>query len=192
MKINDKINNFLTGQLIMSMPSMDDIRFTRTVIYICVHNDDGAMGIVINRLIDNLNLDAVLNQLNIGTENKINDNIDIHFGGPVEIGRGFVLHSDDYSKQATVKLNNNISLTASIDILNDIAIGIGPKEKILTLGYAGWGAGQLEEEIKQNMWLHCPSDKELIFGDDLENKWHDALSKIGVDISMLSNDAGHA
>ena len=194
MTLENKIDRFLTGQLIMSMPAMYDIRFMRTVIYICMHNDDGAMGIVINRLIDDLNFDKVLNQLDIPIEGKLseNDNINIHFGGPVEIGRGFVLHSDDYFKQGTVTLDNGIGLTASIDILSDIASGDGPVKKILALGYAGWGPGQLEAEIKENTWLHCPSDAGLIFGDDIKNKWHDALSKIGVDISMLSSDAGHA
>ncbi len=194
MTLDNKIDRFLTGQLIMSMPAMYDIRFMRAVIYICMHNDDGAMGIVINRLIDDLNFDKVLNQLDIPIKGKLsdNDNINIHFGGPVEIGRGFVLHSDDYSKQGTVALDNCIGLTASLDILSDIASGDGPEEKILALGYAGWGPGQLEAEIKENTWLHCPSDADLIFGDDIKNKWHDALSKIGVDISMLSSDAGHA
>jgi len=192
MASDNTLAGYLTGQLIMAMPSMTDPRFERAVIYICVHNEDGAMGLIINRLMESLTFDEMLDQLGIEPEKTRTNDIDVHFGGPVEVGRGFVLHSDDYLQQDTVIMENGIGLTATIDILSDIANGNGPHEKLLALGYAGWGPGQLDEEIQENAWLHCPADAELVFGENIENKWEGSLAKIGIDLSLLSGEAGHA
>ncbi len=192
MTTDNRLTGYLTGQLIMAMPAMADPRFERSVIYVCVHNEEGAMGLVINRLMESLTFDEMLGQLGIQAEGPSVDDIRIHFGGPVEVGRGFVLHSGDYSQNGTVMMENGIGLTATIDILSDIADGTGPQEKLLALGYAGWGPGQLDEEIQENAWLHCPSDIDLVFGEDIENKWEKSMAKIGIDLSLLSGDAGHA
>lgn len=192
MTSDNTLAGYLTGQLIMAMPSMADPRFERSVIYVCVHNEEGAMGLVINRLMESLTFDEMLSQLGLESANPSINDIRIHFGGPVEVGRGFVLHSGDYSQQGTVIMDNGIGLTATIDILSDIANGQGPQEKLLALGYAGWGPGQLDEEIQENAWLHCPADAELVFNENIENKWEDTLAKIGIDLSLLSGDAGHA
>ena len=182
---------YLAGQLLVAMPSMTDPRFERTVIYVCVHNEDGAMGLVVNRLIDTLTFNELLEQLRLPPPDQ-GQEILVHFGGPVESGRGFVLHSSDYFREGTVQMGNGVGLTATIDILRDIATGDGPRESLLALGYAGWGAGQLDEEIQENAWLHCPADEELVFDEELGTKWQRAISKIGIDLSLLSGEAGHA
>lgn len=182
---------YLTGQLIVAMPTMLDPRFARTVIYLCAHNQDAAMGLVVNRLIGSLTFPDLLEQLGIDNANADN-NIRVHFGGPVESGRGFVLHSGDYQQDGTLQVSEGVSLTATVDILRDMATGEGPEHSMLALGYAGWGPGQLDAEIQANGWLHVDADEALVFGNDLDSKWDSALSKIGVDVSMLSGDAGHA
>lgn len=182
---------YLTGQLLVAMPGLSDPRFARTVIYMCAHNADGAMGLVLNRTIESLTFPDLLSQLGIegaGAEAPIR----IHFGGPVESGRGFVLHSADYVQDATMVVDNRVALTATIDILKAIARGGGPKQRLLALGYAGWGAGQLDAEILANGWLNVPADEELVFGADLDGKWMKAMSKIGIDPRMLAESAGHA
>lgn len=181
---------YLSGQLLIAMPSMTDPRFTKTVIYLCAHNSEGAMGLVINKQIDELTFPDLLEQLEIDQTPK--DRIDILFGGPVEQARGFVLHSAEYIQEATMRVNDKVGLTATIDILRDIAEGHGPKDKILALGYAGWGPGQLDTEIKENGWLHVEADEQLIFGGELAEKWEAAIQKIGIDPRMLSDEAGHA
>ncbi|RED54357.1 YqgE/AlgH family protein [Aestuariispira insulae] len=187
----DDNKGYLAGQLLVAMPSMTDPRFERTVIYVCVHNEDGAMGLVVNRLIDTLTFNELLEQLRLPPPDQ-GQEILVHFGGPVEAGRGFVLHSSDYFREGTVQMGNGVGLTATIDILRDIATGDGPRESLLALGYAGWGAGQLDEEIQENAWLHCPADEQLVFDEDLGSKWQRAISKIGIDLSLLSGEAGHA
>ncbi|HEY7689981.1 MAG TPA: YqgE/AlgH family protein [Dongiaceae bacterium] len=187
----EKPEGYLTGQLLIAMPQMRDPRFTRTVIYMCSHSAAGAMGLVVNRRVGTLTFSELLKQLNIGP-NKRADEIRVHFGGPVESGRGFVLHSADYVQSNTMVVANNVALTATIDILKDLASGGGPKRSILALGYAGWGAGQLDAEIQANGWLSVPADDALVFDADLEQKWERAIGKIGVDFSMLSGEAGHA
>lgn len=184
-------SGYLTGQLLVAMPSMTDPRFERSVIYVCVHNEDGAMGLVLNKLMDSLTFDELLDQLDIES-GPAEDQIRIHFGGPVETGRGFVLHSGDYSKDGTVMMENGVGLTATIDILRDIAKGQGPQESLLALGYAGWGPGQLDQEIQENAWLNVPADDTLVFGSAVETKWERALGKLGIDLSLLSGEAGHA
>ena len=182
---------FMTGELLVAMPQMRDARFTRSVIYICAHTSDGAMGLVVNRLVGSLTFPDLLQQLNIDSQGK-GEHIRIRSGGPVETGRGFVLHSTDYVDDATLKVGDTVGLTATIDILKDIASGSGPRRSILALGYAGWGPGQLDQELQANAWLTVPADEELIFDDALNDKWERSLSKIGVDFTFLTGDAGHA
>lgn len=182
---------YLTGQLLVAMPGMQDKRFARTVIYMCAHNAEGAMGLVINRLAGAVTFPDLLQQLNIEAQG-LNREIRIHFGGPVETGRGFVLHSGDYRHESTLDVDNQVGLTATIDILQDIANGRGPRQSLLALGYAGWSPGQLDHEIHANGWLHVAPDESLVFDDDLDGKWERAIAKLGIDPSLLSIDAGHA
>ena len=187
----DQQFEYLSGQLLVAMPGMEDPRFVKTVIYMCAHNEDGAMGLVINRAIESLTFPDLLEQLGIETVDP-DARINIQFGGPVESGRGFVLHSSDYSQDVTMVVDNDVALTATIDILKAIAVGDGPRQRLLALGYSGWGPGQLDAEIKRNGWLHVDADKELVFGLDLDGKWERAIRKIGIDPRMLSGEAGHA
>ena len=182
---------YLTGQLLVAMPQMRDPRFARSVIYMCAHNADGAMGLVVNRRVGSITFDDLLQQLGLGP-NRRNDDIRIHFGGPVEQGRGFVLHSSDYQQSGTLRVDDGVALTATLDILKEMAAGGGPRRSLLALGYAGWGPGQLDAEIQANGWLQVPADEALVFDEDVDNKWERAIGKIGVDFSMLSGDAGHA
>lgn len=182
---------YLTGQLLIAMPGLMDPRFARTVIYMCLHNADGAMGLVVNRTIDSLSFPDLLSQLEIEPVG-VGEPIKVHFGGPVDSARGFVLHSADYMQEATMVVGGGVALTATVDILKDIAAGGGPRRKLLALGYAGWGPGQLDSEIKANGWLSVDADEELIFGADLGEKWSRAMQKIGIDPRMLSDEAGHA
>lgn len=194
-KIIDENPQYLAGQLIIAMPAMRDPRFEKTVIYMCAHNDDGAMGLVVNRALESLTFPDMLEQLGIdpgGAGDKIGDKINVHLGGPVESGRGFVLHSRDYLQEATMVVDHDVALTATIEILKAIADGQGPRQSLLALGYAGWGPGQLDTEIKGNGWLHVAADSDLVFGPDLDSKWQRAMDKIGIDPRMLSGVAGHA
>jgi len=190
--------SYLDGQLLVAMPLMTDKRFTRSVIYMCAHSDKGAMGLIINQRAPHISFRELLGQLNISTRDpdKVDaDLIDIsvHVGGPVETGRGFVLHSSDYyAADSTLAIDDSVSLTATVDILKAMAAGRGPGRAILALGYAGWRAGQLESEISANGWLHCPADAELLFDCALDQKYERALSKIGIDPSHLVSVAGHA
>lgn len=182
---------YLTGQLLVAMPQMRDPRFARSVIYMCAHSADGAMGLVVNRRVGAITFDDLLQQLSIGP-NRRNDEIRVHFGGPVEQGRGFVLHSSDYQQAGTLRVDDHVALTATLDILKEMAAGGGPRRSLLALGYAGWGPGQLDAEIQANGWLSVAADEDLVFDDNLEQKWQRAIGKIGIDFSMLSGDAGHA
>jgi putative transcriptional regulator len=189
--MNDNDEIYLTGQLLIAMPTMLDPRFARSVIFLCAHNEDGAMGLVINRLIGSITFPDLLQQLGIEAE-EASETIRVHFGGPVESGRGFVLHSAEYGQEGTLKVNSDLALTATVDILRDMAAGGGPKLSMLALGYAGWGPGQLDAEIQANGWLHVDADEALVFDGDLGEKWERAIGKLGIDVSMLSGDAGHA
>lgn len=188
---DEDTSGYLTGQLLIAMPQMQDPRFERSVIYICVHNAEGAMGLLVNRRAEELTFPDLLQQLGIETGGPPAE-LPIHIGGPVESGRGFVLHTNDYSQGSTIRVDDRVNLTATIDILKDIADGHGPRQALLALGYAGWGAGQLDGEIQQNAWLNVPADEVLIFDSTLEDKWERSIAKLGVDISLLSGDAGHA
>jgi putative transcriptional regulator len=188
---SDDSGDYLTGQLLIAMPNMRDPRFTRTVIYVCAHNADGAMGLVVNRLVGSVTFPDLLDQLGIDTE-AITEEIRVHFGGPVESGRGFVLHSGEYHHASTLQVAEQMALTATVDILQDIAKDAGPRRSLLALGYAGWGPGQLDAEIQSNGWLNVSADEELVFDEDLDGKWERAINKLGVDPALLSGDAGHA
>jgi putative transcriptional regulator len=170
---------------------MTDPRFARSVVYLCAHSAEGAMGLVINRLIDSLTFDGLLEQ--IGVERTASGgSLPIHFGGPVESSRGFVLHTTDYLQDSSLVIEDEIALTATIDVLKAIAQGDGPRRRVLALGYAGWAPGQLDAEIQANGWLLVPADLELVFGLDNEAKWQRAIAKLGIDLSLLSSEAGHA
>src|SRR6201989_2765487 len=196
---NSSNSGYLDGQLLIAMPVMGDPRFERSVIYMCAHSAEGAMGIMVNRPVGSIDFPELLVQLNIINKDeqiKLPENAEtmqVLRGGPVETGRGFVLHSSDFFiDNATLRIDDGICLTATVDILKAIARGAGPKHAILALGYAGWAAGQLENEIQHNGWLHCAADPDLIFGGDVEEKYLRALAKIGINPGMLSTDAGHA
>jgi putative transcriptional regulator len=190
---------YLDGQMLIAMPSMPDERFARTLIYICAHSSEGAMGIVVNQRATNINFPDLLVQLEVIPATDLIQlpqkagTLQVLKGGPVETGRGFVLHSADFFiDNSTLPIDDGICLTATLDILKAIARGEGPASAVLALGYAGWGAGQLENEIQENGWLHCPADSELIFGEDTDGKYARALRKIGIDLGQLSSEAGHA
>jgi putative transcriptional regulator len=180
----------LTGQLLIAMPQMQDPRFMRSVIFLCAHSNEGAMGIVVNKLVEKPSMSDVLGQLGIAAEGFRGAHV--HFGGPVEGARGFVLHSPDYSEDSTLMVGGQVGLTATTEILRAISRGDGPKRNLLALGYAGWGPGQLDTEIQANGWLHVAADDDLIFDHGADDKWRRAIGKLGIDPSALSGDAGHA
>jgi putative transcriptional regulator len=187
----DGVDSYLTGHMLIAMPGMQDPRFDKSLIYMCAHSPEGAMGLVVNRVLESLTFPDLLEQLEIDCLAG-GERINVHFGGPVESGRGFVLHSADYVQEATLVVDGEVALTATLDILRAMATGDGPRQSLLALGYAGWGPGQLDGEIKENGWLHVAPDAELLFGSELDSKWECAIRKIGVDPRMLSGDAGHA
>lgn len=190
----------LEGQFLIAMPSMADSRFEHSVIYLCSHSDQGAMGLVVNQVARHLSLEELLIQLDIVNNDesaiRLPDSVrgmNVHKGGPVEVERGFVLHSDDFMlNQSTLTIDNGICLTATLEILRALAQGDGPEQAILALGYAGWAPGQLENEIQANGWLTAPADPEILFDTDFDAKWHRALASMGIDPAMLYSDAGHA
>jgi putative transcriptional regulator len=182
----------LTGKLLVAMPGMGDPRFAHAVIYLTQHGDKGAMGLMVNKPAPELRLSDVLDQL-IDDIGPAQSSLGVHIGGPVETGRGFVLHSEEYvSGIGTLKVAPDFSLTTTLDVLEDIAAGHGPRRTLLMLGYAGWGPGQIEAEIAQNGWLTCDADADLVFGLPDERKWSAALNSIGIDPLGLSAAAGRA
>jgi putative transcriptional regulator len=189
---------FLDGQMLIAMPSMGDERFARAVIYMCAHSADGAMGIIVNQPAAHISFSDLLVQLEVVPAADViqrprQSAVKVLKGGPVDTQRGFVLHSADFFiENSTLPIDEGVCLTATLDILKAIARGDGPASAVLALGYAGWAPGQLETEIHQNGWLHCAADRELIFGPDTEGKYALALKKIGVQVGMLSSEAGHA
>jgi putative transcriptional regulator len=182
---------YFEGQLLVAMPAMPDPRFERSVIYVCAHSEDGAMGIVVNKPLESLSFSELLEQLEIETA-QVDERIRVHFGGPVEAARGFVLHSADYIHDATMMVDDEFALTATVDVLKALAEGDGPRDSLLALGYAGWAPGQLDEEIQNNGWLTVPADEEVIFRLQNDVKWQTAVARLGVDISNLSAEVGHA
>jgi len=199
MRMGRSDSSFLDGQLLVAMPGIGDPRFERTVIYLCAHSTEGAMGLVVNKTAEGITFGELLERLEIVGEG---DPITfepaiagrhVQFGGPVETGRGFVLHSSDYfSAEATLPIDERIGLTATLDVLRAIAAGRGPRRAIMALGYSGWGPGQLESEIQRNGWITVPADEEIVFDPDLDAKYGRAMSRIGIDLTKLSGQAGHA
>lgn len=192
-------DGYLDGQMIIAMPGIGDDRFARTVIYLCAHSEEGAMGLVVNRRSDDITFPDLLSQLGVveGVKSiQLPDTVShmpVHLGGPVETGRGFVLHSSDYhADNSTLEIDAAISLTATLDVLKAIAQGHGPRQALMALGYAGWSPGQLESEIQSNGWLHMKADREVIFNLPTDLKYDAALDVLGIDPSFLASEAGHA
>ena len=183
--------HFLTGQLLIAMPSMADPRFVRSVIYLCAHTLEGAMGLVLNRPVMKPTFQDLLKQLKVEST-PFARKVRLCAGGPVENSRGFVLHTADWTGEGSLRVNDALALTASLDVLKVVAEGGGPRECILALGYAGWGPGQLDKEIQNNAWLSAPADEPLLFDADHETKWRRALAKLRIDPLLLSGVAGHA
>lgn len=183
---------FLNGKMLIAMPGMGDPRFERAVIYLCAHSPDGAMGLMINKPARELSFRDLLKQLGIET-GKGPASPPIFFGGPVEHGRGFVLHTGDYNAEgSTMEVDNGFGMTATVDILRDIATGHGPRAALLALGYSGWGPGQLEGELRANGWLAVDADEELIFETAPGQRWEKALGRLGIDPRLLSASGGRA
>ena len=181
----------LTNQFLISMPSLKDPNFEKTVTYICVHNEEGAMGIVINKPLE-IGLGEIFLQMDIPVNNpKANDKM-IYQGGPVQIDHGFILHQTNTEWDSSIVVSPDLCVTTSKDILEAIAEGEGPEESLIALGYAGWSAGQLEQEIMDNAWLNGPADTEIIFNTESNECWQSAANHIGVDINKLSTHIGHA
>ncbi|WP_269801328.1 YqgE/AlgH family protein [Roseovarius salinarum] len=182
----------LTGKLLIAMPGMGDPRFEHSVVFVCAHSDEGAMGLIVNKPTGDLQLRELLEQLSIDAGAQTPE-MAVHLGGPVEHGRGFVLHERGYeSSISTLEVDADFAMTATLDILEDIAAGRGPWRAIMALGYAGWGPGQLEAELAQNGWLTCEADKRLVFDTPDGEKWEAALKTLGISALTLSADAGHA
>lgn len=187
------LSGSLQGRFLIAMPGMEDSRFAQSVIYMCSHSDEGAMGLIVNKLASHISFPDLLSQLHIQTQSLSPVDVPVHVGGPVDTGRGFVLHSRDYGGTAsTLPVGDGVALTATTDILRAIADGTGPDRYLLLLGYAGWSAGQLEAEIKSNGWLVSDAAPELVFKAETDDKWAAALAHMGVDPLLLSADAGHA
>jgi putative transcriptional regulator len=191
--------SYLDGQCLIAMPGMADNRFSRSVVYVCAHSEDGAMGIIVNKPAADTRFSELLVQLDVIPSDELirlpsqAERMQVLRGGPVETKRGFVLHTADFFlESATLPIDDGICLTATLDILRAIAVGSGPESAVLALGYAGWAAGQLESEIQSNGWLHCAADADLLFDDGIETKYNRALRKIGIDPAFLSSEAGHA
>lgn len=188
---------FLDDHFLIAMPGMKDDRFARSVIYVCAHSSEGAMGLIINQM-QQMRFPDLLVQLGIIKEDDVirlptpAREFAVRNGGPVDRSRGFVLHSDDYRVESSMPVSEDICLTATVDILRAISSGRGPRQALMALGYSGWGAGQLENEIAANGWLTCPADPDLLFDSDFDRKYDRILSSIGIDIARLSHTAGHA
>ena len=183
--------DFLTGQLLIAMPAMEDPRFAQSVIYLCAHTPEGAMGLVLNRPLQRPKFDDLLRQLEVAPVPPAR-RIRLCAGGPMDNARGFVLHTTDWTGEGSLRVNDALALTASLDVLKAIAEGHGPREGLLALGYAGWGPGQLDAEIQQNAWLSVPADETIVFDADHDTTWRRALGKLNIDPLLLSGAAGHA
>ncbi|MBY0500804.1 MAG: YqgE/AlgH family protein [Alphaproteobacteria bacterium] len=192
-KIESKqdLSGYITGQFLLAMPHMQDPRLEKAVIFICGHDTNGAMGLVVNKYLGDLTLKGLLEYLNLPKDAMKRD-LPIYFGGPIDTGRGFVLHSDDFTHPGTVSLGNHIALTATIDVLQAIAEGDGPLDCLLAMGYVGWGPGQLDSELHSNRWLQVEADHEILFHLPIEKKWEMAMGKLGITPEALSEEAGQA
>ena len=183
--------NSLSNHFLIAMPTLDDPNFHHTTTYICEHNEDGALGVVINRPLE-IQLGEILVHMDITTDIEAIRNQTVYMGGPVQSDRGFVLHEPVGNWEATLQVTDTIGITSSRDILDDIAKGEGPEHAIITLGYAGWGAGQLEQELADNTWLSGPASSKIVFETPSEERWLAAAALLGIDLNLLSSDAGHA
>jgi len=181
----------LTNQFLIAMPGLEDPNFFHSVTYICEHNDQGALGLVINRPLD-MQLGEILQHIKLQHSEPEARQIQVHLGGPVQQDRGFVLHEPLGEWEATLKVTDRIGITSSIDILQAIAKNEGPERSLITLGYAGWGAGQLEQEMAENAWLSGPADPDILFNSPDEERWKAAAASLGVDLDLLSGETGHA
>lgn len=181
----------LTNNFLIAMPNLADPNFHHSVTYICAHNDEGAMGIIINHPLD-IMLGEVLQQMDLGTSDQNTEQTQIFQGGPVQIDRGFVLHPPLEKWESSINVSDEIGITTSRDILRAIANGQGPDKSLIALGYAGWSAGQIEHEIKENVWLNGPADSHIIFNTPVEKRWTSAASLLGVELDKLTTDVGHA
>ncbi|MFK7815676.1 MAG: YqgE/AlgH family protein [Gammaproteobacteria bacterium] len=190
------MSDSLTKQFLIAMPSMEDPNFSRSVTIICEHNQDGAMGIIVNQpttlLVNELLSPLIDDVTSQSSPSTINHHQPVYAGGPVQLDRGFILHDSDKQWDSSHIIDNDLSLTTSEDILLAIAQGKGPKNSIIALGYAGWAAGQLEEELSANSWLTVPYEADIIFNTPVEQRWQSAATKIGVDVHLISNETGHA
>jgi putative transcriptional regulator len=182
----------LAGSLLISMPQMPDPRFHRAVIFMISHDSEGAMGIVINHQVLNMTLGSMLKQFDIEMSPLAPQNLPVFSGGPVEMGRGFLLHTTAFQTEDTLIIDDMFGISGTLDALKDVADGKGPQDLIFALGYAGWGPNQLEEELKENAWLTLKADYDLVFASHADNKWERALWRLGINPSMLSLEAGRA
>lgn len=191
-------SDYLEGKFLIAMPGMGDVRFEKSVIYVCAHTEKGAMGFMVNRTLSTPAIGDFFSQLGIVNETELPDlisnyeKVDLFSGGPVEPGRGFVLHSPDFESESTLKVDDNICLTATLEILRAIVTGKGPERMLLALGYSGWSSGQLEEEIISNGWLVGQAEGDIVFNNNNTRKYEMALKLMGIDPMLLSIDAGHA
>jgi putative transcriptional regulator len=181
----------MTGRLLIAMPGMRDIRFQKSVVYVCAHTAEGAMGLVVNKTLDSLTLPELMSHLKIPAAIEAPGG-KVHFGGPVETARGFVLHSSDYVEDSTMVIGDEFALTATLDVLRAIGRGQGPRQSLMALGYASWSPGQLDSEIQANVWLQGAADEALVFEVEDDSKWERAIAHLGIDARMLSIEAGHA
>ncbi len=182
----------LTGKLLVAMPGMTDPRFDRSVVFLCAYSEEGAMGLIVNKPAPELILSDILEQLEIDNAQET-AKLPVYFGGPVETARGFVLHSGEYkSRLQTLEVDDDFGMTATLDVLEDLASGDGPQEAMVMLGYSGWGPGQLDSEIARNGWLVASADPKLVFGTDCDDKWVAAIKSLGIDPLVLSSTAGRA
>ncbi|HEX6860593.1 MAG TPA: YqgE/AlgH family protein [Caulobacteraceae bacterium] len=189
---HDPVPEFLTGRLLIAMPGIGDPRFERAVLYICDHTEEHAMALAVNRPVEGLTVPDLLHRMGVESEIRLPEDF-VLLGGPVEKERGFVLHTDDYvCEGSSVKLGGGVALTATREVLQALGSKTRPRKSLLALGYAGWGPGQLEREVRDNVWLVCEPDETILFDDDHDHKWSRALERIGVSAAWLSADAGRA
>jgi putative transcriptional regulator len=188
----NKYSSYLEGSLLVATPLLKDSCFEKSVIYMCAHNETGAMGLLVNHTIDHLKCVDILGQLSIKAPEISFGNAPVYFGGPVESAKGFILHTSDYFKPGTQIVHSNISLTSTIEILRDIAEGKGPHKQILALGCAGWAPGQVEKEIKENAWVTIPANENIVFDEDNAVKWQRANDYLGINFMNYSRLCGHA
>lgn len=186
------MSNYLAGKLLLATPTMGDPRFHRAVIFLCAHDEEGAMGLVINHKMPTVDFKDLAKQIDIQSDINIDFDMPVMCGGPVESARGFLLHSNDFVRPETMQIEQKYGITGTTEALKEIMVGKGPKDVLFILGYAGWDAGQLDEEILSGAWLVVEPDQELIFETSIDSKWTNAIQKIGIDPSMLSSATGRA